>query len=193
MLWLIELYLYSFIYRVLWLMVFYICKIKGTLKCVGDSLHLKDKFGNGYNLSILIDPEKENIFMDKINDIFEGLKPITSDAGNLIFNIQLDQIYTLTKYLEDLEINDNEKLVKDWGISHTTLEEVYLKVTKKEFNAFSEIQNKNNSLENDIDNDDKNNNDNNDKNNDKKKQNNDKKKKYNSDDEKNKDIMDFGI
>jgi hypothetical protein len=36
-------------------------------------------------------------------------------------------------------------LVKDWGISHTTLEEVYLRVTKKEYKAFSEIEQKKNS------------------------------------------------
>jgi len=116
----------------------------GQLRCVGDSLHLKTKYGTGYNLHIVLELENEEKFMSLLHKYFPDLLPAQNDAGNMIFNISQDVMLKLTELIEELESlgQGDGSLVKDWSISHTTLEEVYYKVTKKEYVAFEEIEKK---------------------------------------------------
>lgn len=105
----------------------------GKLRCIGDSLTLKNKYGAGYNLTIVSQEGMVTQVQDLVNEHMGSAATLsTEDAGNMIFVIDPDYIATLAKFLRFLEDSmDQEtgKLIKDWAISNTTLEEVYLKVT----------------------------------------------------------------
>ena len=49
-------------------------------------------------------------------------------GGNLIYGVQTSDLIQLVPFFQIVD-GDNELGVKDWGISQTTLEEVFLKVT----------------------------------------------------------------
>ena len=95
----------------------------------GSSMFLKNKFGVGYVLNILkTDESYGNEIMDKIREYLSDVK-LTSDYG-LEMKVQLskgnnDQFH---KLFEEFEERGHEFGVKEFGISLTTLEDVFLKV-----------------------------------------------------------------
>lgn len=119
----------------------------GTLQCIGDSLHLKKKYGAGYNLNLVIKPEFEKDVKKLIKEKIPSFETVSSNAGSLIINVLPKFINELATLLEIIEENsegpEDKKMIRDWGISHTNLEEVYLKVTSHEFNDFKDQEDKN--------------------------------------------------
>ena len=71
----------------------------GNLMCLGDSTHLKKKFGEGYRLSLsygkdwnllillFVDVENENEIYKFINDLIPNSKLINQFYGISVFNI----------------------------------------------------------------------------------------------------------
>ena len=122
----------------------------GQLRCVGDSLKLKRKYGAGYNLNLVIIPEKINDLRKMIKQYVPDAFEASNNAGSVIYTILPEKISELGDLLEAIEnhceeTNDStkysQKIIRDWGISHTTLEEVYLKVTHEEFHDFDSQEN----------------------------------------------------
>jgi ATP-binding cassette subfamily A (ABC1) protein 3 len=95
----------------------------------GSSMFLKNKFGVGYILNILKQDESYGSgILDKINE-FVGDAELSSDYG-LEMKIQLsknhnDKLEGLFQYLEE---HGSTIGIKEFGISLTTLEDVFLKV-----------------------------------------------------------------
>jgi ABC-type multidrug transport system ATPase subunit len=128
----------------------------GKFKCVGTQLSLKHQFGDGYRITVICDIENSFIVKNTILKYIPEWKLIEENAGSLFFTIPVDKIadskafFTLLnqdkiqKSAENEDcpevvpipnmcidgIQDIKGMVKDCGISHTTLEEVFLKVTK---------------------------------------------------------------
>jgi ABC-type multidrug transport system ATPase subunit len=102
----------------------------GSVVCVGDTLYLKNTYGNGYSLSLTI---SENDF-ETVNKLVLSKVPsaklISSNSGSLLFNIPGDANIK-DAIIPALTAIENAEMIRDWGISQTTLEEVYLTVTKK--------------------------------------------------------------
>lgn len=102
----------------------------GNVVCFGDSQYLKNQYGNGYSLN-LIGEEKD---FEEINASIQSKVPlaklISSNSGSFMYNVpgNLD----VKKFIIPLLVSiEKSQLIRDWGISQTTLEEVYLTVTSK--------------------------------------------------------------
>eukprot|EP01037_Dinobryon_pediforme_P018669 gene18669-18968_t len=81
----------------------------GQVKAIGDPLSLKQKYGSGYQVRMVVDQSIA--------------KPV---AGDIIKVSRLD-LLNLARFLEWLEsIQARSKAVKEWVISNTTLEQVFL-------------------------------------------------------------------
>ena len=110
----------------------------GKIKCIGNSLHLTKKFGNGYTVNLQTSP---NFVQDVIQEMREvSPKAILkeSDAGSLSYQIPKENVEDMPKIVQFLEknsqVNDvttsidlkshSTKMVKEFGLSHTSLEEV---------------------------------------------------------------------
>ncbi|CAF0854184.1 unnamed protein product [Adineta ricciae] len=133
----------------------------GELKCVGTSMHLKHKYGEGYNLIVELtskSDEKElrqqeastDDALDpahiELNDISvsmhferltEFLKKYMSDIrvkerhGDQITYVILDDVEhtrAFPKMLADLDENQAQYHIKSYGLSNSSLEQVFLRV-----------------------------------------------------------------
>ena len=103
----------------------------GKIKCLGDSLYLKNKYGGGYSLSInLFEIEKIEEIIKIVTEIHSNSKVISKNSGNVLFKLTSTS-GKFPELLSEIEKKEEEKIIKNWGISQTTLEEVYLAVTQK--------------------------------------------------------------
>lgn len=151
----------------------------GKVIASGNSLQLKQKYGAGYNLTLIGKSGKEDEILNMVAKELPEATLSNANAGNLVFNVMPEHIIKLghfVKILEDTSQEDLNKLkkanqpkiqeshptidshinnsdsinsdnfnndkielasktlkysglLKDWGISFTTLERVFLKLT----------------------------------------------------------------
>ena len=134
--------------------------VEGKLKCIGNPLYLKNNFGYGYRLNLIVEPENSQISKEIILKLIPNSKCIDNSGGSLIFGIPYKFIKEIDTFFRIIEkkISDNHKfyslgielvkMIKDWGISNTTLDDVFMKLNVKSlknsnFNKFSSIMSEN--------------------------------------------------
>eukprot|EP01083_Nonionella_stella_P063289 164447_1 len=112
----------------------------GKVKCCGSSAYLKDLYGVGYTLTVSLDLKDEN---DKANaeaikdDVDQEILPQITDSSVVSF-AGCEITYRLPCDTFD---QDKEKLmIKEYGISVTTLEEVFLRVGQGETDTSDNVE-----------------------------------------------------
>jgi ABC-type multidrug transport system ATPase subunit len=110
--------------------------VDGKFKCIGTSLYLKNNFGDGYRISI-ITSNPQAVF-DFIKRVIPSVSLVDQSAGSLVLSISHDNLNEIVRLFEILEapVENTEgseiaELITDWGLSQTTLEEVFCRVTAK--------------------------------------------------------------
>eukprot|EP00732_Lithocolla_globosa_P000357 Lithocolla_globosa_v1_NODE_102_length_6350_cov_93.725179.p1 type:complete len:962 gc:universal NODE_102_length_6350_cov_93.725179:3330-445(-) len=101
---------------------------KGSLRCIGPQLKLKNKFGSGFKLHISGDSTHINESVKYVEaHLPEGFKKLDSYAGSTTYQFpaNVDQVANL---FEEMMKNHAENHIQEWGMSQTTLEEVFLKI-----------------------------------------------------------------
>ena len=99
----------------------------GKIRAYGDSTSLKSKFGTGYKLSIISDPHKLSRIKDIVAQTIPGCLLEDDSAGALLYqfpNTSLPYVSALIK------IMNSNPIFKSWGMSQTTLEQVFLSVIR---------------------------------------------------------------
>lgn len=105
---------------------------RGLLKCVGTSLHLKNKFGEGFRLSINFDERDQEKAMGYVHDTIPQAKILVSFAGNVTYEIAKTKDFRVSKVFQDMEANKELYGIKDWALSQTTLEDVFLSIIRSD-------------------------------------------------------------
>ncbi|XP_062071442.1 ABC-type organic anion transporter ABCA8A-like isoform X3 [Lepus europaeus] len=104
---------------------------KGKLKCAGSSLFLKKKWGIGYHLSLQLNemcaPER---ITSLIKQHIPEAKLLAESEGKLICTLPLERTNKFPDLYKDLE-NCPDLGIENYGISMTTLNEVFLKLEGK--------------------------------------------------------------
>ena len=132
----------------------------GKVKCVGTPLYLKNTFGDGYRVSLVCEPGDEQKIINLMKVISPQSKLIDESGGSMVFGVPLTNTEEVGKLFSLIEEGDNSHndggegegpsfmnisnpdlralrvLLKDIGISHTTLEEVFMKVTGKKVSKY---------------------------------------------------------
>lgn len=106
--------------------------VDGSLKCIGTSLFLKNQFGDGYRITIISNDAPKTIEM--IKHIIPSATVIDCSGGSIMFGISLDHLNEMVEFVKIMESekdNQLKNLIEDWGLSLTTLEEVFMRVTGK--------------------------------------------------------------
>ncbi|ORX44545.1 hypothetical protein BCR36DRAFT_359698 [Piromyces finnis] len=106
---------------------------KGTIKAIGNSVHLKNKFGNGYRISVLVDVENLKAFKLIAKNMVPGIHLADDSAGALIYDFNEEQLNYISEFVKYLDENP-DGYVNTWGMSQTTLEEVFLYVIHSDSN-----------------------------------------------------------
>jgi ATP-binding cassette subfamily A (ABC1) protein 1 len=114
---------------------------EGKLQCCGTPLFLKRRFGKGYLLSLTQDPDMKQHF--KMIDISNFIRTYVPSAelyedtnSELKFVLPSASRSTgeFTQLFKELETNMVAHGIQHYGISDTTLEEVFLKACEEESN-----------------------------------------------------------
>jgi ATP-binding cassette subfamily A (ABC1) protein 3 len=111
---------------------------KGKLFCVGSSLFLKSRFGIGYTLTISLDLRRSNPahpssasedLKDLVCSSVNDAELFAVSAGEVSFTLPFASSHQFSKLFDVLE-KDRRKLgVGSFGVSVTTLEEVFMKIS----------------------------------------------------------------
>jgi ABC-type multidrug transport system ATPase subunit len=107
---------------------------KGQMQCLGKSHELKHRFGAGYTIALTsADHSQES--MEALLKFISTMCPSAAllnepIAGTMKLEIRSEEIQ-LSKFFKDIESNKAQYQITDWGITETTLEEVFLKVTSE--------------------------------------------------------------
>uniref|UniRef100_A0A7S3G9R0 ABC transporter domain-containing protein n=1 Tax=Palpitomonas bilix TaxID=652834 RepID=A0A7S3G9R0_9EUKA len=117
----------------------------GRLRALGNALHLKSRHGKGYRLSINTAPSRSGEVIEKIKEVVSGASVVAENAGSVAVNIPGDYAEKVPEICESLGLDDTHEtfgegdahqekgsaLVHEWSLSLTTLEDVFLEVTRK--------------------------------------------------------------
>lgn len=98
----------------------------GRLRASGSSLFLKTTFGKGHTVSLLSEPENAPRVADIVKQIMPAAEVMGSNAGNTSVSLPRAAMKGLPRLFSTLMAERG--LVKEWGISNTTLEEVFLRL-----------------------------------------------------------------
>ncbi|EAR96275.2 transporter family ABC domain protein (macronuclear) [Tetrahymena thermophila SB210] len=114
----------------------------GRLKAIGTPLYLKNSHGDSYRLCLILnssDPLQIEIARAQIKKLLPSSNSITSEGASIIVGVSHRHINELKQFFQIIECTDIQTLsqeelnfknqIKEWGLSHATLEEVFLHIT----------------------------------------------------------------
>ena len=103
---------------------------KGKLKCLGSSLHLKNKFGSGFKLRINYSQKEKAL--EYIHELFgQDAKPLVEFSGTTTFEIKKGNV-KISQIFKELEQNKSKYGINDWEMAQTTLEDVFLEIVRRD-------------------------------------------------------------
>ncbi|KAG7395247.1 hypothetical protein PHYBOEH_004021 [Phytophthora boehmeriae] len=104
---------------------------EGELRCCGSALFLKNCFGVGYNFTIV---KEEGCDDSRVIDFVTGYIPSASVLSNvgteISFQLPLDSSSQFPAMFHKIDENMEKLAVLSYGISVTTMEEVFIKVAE---------------------------------------------------------------
>eukprot|EP00761_Pharyngomonas_kirbyi_P004790 gb/GECH01004795.1/.p1 GENE.gb/GECH01004795.1/~~gb/GECH01004795.1/.p1 ORF type:complete len:886 (+),score=205.13 gb/GECH01004795.1/:1-2658(+) len=117
----------------------------GHLRCIGTSLHLKNKFGVGYHITLVTDPDCSAELKEFVSQALPDAQLSGDNSGSLQYTVPHPSLAQLGPFLRRVEKiasskqsppnsdseHDKNYKIKDWGVSHTTLEEVFIRITQE--------------------------------------------------------------
>ena len=103
----------------------------GKLRCCGSSLYLKTKYGLGYSMTI--EKKDATVFSSAaLNDLVIGRIPearLLNDVGKeIVFQLPFNSSSLFQSLFEHFDENEDKLKIASYGVSVTTLEEVFITV-----------------------------------------------------------------
>lgn len=120
----------------------------GRIRAMGTSLFLKNRFGSGYQLQLLVPADASEAVEKQARAIFPSFDLISSNGGALNIGIDTADLRYMPQLLQWIEkqkvLCSSESadavLVKEWSISNSSLEEVFIRLCSAEKTVNAEIQ-----------------------------------------------------
>nr|XP_008509604.1 PREDICTED: ATP-binding cassette sub-family A member 5-like [Equus przewalskii] len=101
---------------------------QGMLKCVGSSIFLKSKWGIGYRLSMYIDRYCATESLSSlVKQHIPGATLLQQNDQQLVYSLPFKDMDKFSGLFSDLDIHSNLGVIS-YGVSMTTLEDVFLKL-----------------------------------------------------------------
>lgn len=112
----------------------------GKIEAVGNSLFLKAKYGNGYRVALVSSlpdgdtgPARQFVGKYLPKAIIRA-----DDGGSIMFDLPFSEVHSLPTFFAEMEkvmakegVANPKAIIREWGLSHATLEEVFLAVAKR--------------------------------------------------------------
>lgn len=118
---------------------------KGRLRCCGSSLFLKNKFGLGYHLTLVVDDEIEASSVTRVlQDIIKEAQLARHYGKEMSFILPSDSVSAFPDLFSLLDQHIKKEVetvgIEGYGISMTTLEEVFLTLSGENEMEGAELQ-----------------------------------------------------
>ena len=101
---------------------------QGEVKCCGSAAFLKENFGLGYRLTL---NKKENfdehLLRELLDECFSEYCIETNVAAECIVAVSVTSNFILIEFLDKLEIYKYHIGIYNYGLSSTTIEDVFFK------------------------------------------------------------------
>ena len=112
---------------------------KGRLRACGTSLFLKRTYGKGHTISLLSDPAA----VDQVKQLVQASMPSAEilggdAAGSTSVSVKRSAVRGIPRLFSSLMAEDG--LITEWGISDTTLEEVFLRLAAQNHEVNASIE-----------------------------------------------------
>ncbi|GMF33894.1 unnamed protein product [Phytophthora fragariaefolia] len=104
---------------------------EGDLRCSGSALYLKNQFGVGYNLTIVKEEHCNDAnVIDFVSRYIPSSRVLSNVGTEIAFQLPLDSSSQFPAMFRKLDENLRGLQVLSYGISVTTMEEVFIKVAE---------------------------------------------------------------
>ncbi|XP_031561453.1 ATP-binding cassette sub-family A member 3-like [Actinia tenebrosa] len=101
----------------------------GQLRCCGSSLFLKSRYGVGYHLTLVKEKDfNENTTINTVKRFVPSAEILSSVGAELEMVLNKDAAKSFENLFLDLETKKQEYGIASFGVSVTTMEEVFMKV-----------------------------------------------------------------
>lgn len=111
---------------------------KGRLRAIGSSLFLKRTYGKGHTISLLSEVDDAPRVEQLVKSCIPSAEILGTAAGNTSVSIQRSAVQGIPRLFNSLMAEDG--LIKEWGLSDTTLEEVFLRLAAQNREVNAEIE-----------------------------------------------------
>ena len=101
----------------------------GQLQCCGSPLFLKKKYGIGYNMTIVKSSSSTNeeVITKLIQSFIKDAKLETSAGTEICYSLPKENSQQFEQLFTEIESKRSELQINSYGVSITTMEEVFLK------------------------------------------------------------------
>jgi ATP-binding cassette subfamily A (ABC1) protein 5 len=110
---------------------------KGQMRCLGSSVHLKQKHGKGFIIAMYVKPDSVDAAIAFVTQVFRGAELTHSNAGHLSFNA-LQTGMKLSDAYSAIEARVADLGVLQYSVLQPTLEQVFLSVSAQAAAAAAE-------------------------------------------------------
>jgi len=98
---------------------------EGRVRAAGTSAELKSRFGKGFKLTVTCSNyEDKPQAADFVKKLISGAQEISNIAGTMTFYLPMKSV-VLSQVFKQIEAQKDSLGITDWGITNTTLEEVF--------------------------------------------------------------------
>lgn len=115
-------------------------QVNGVLRCLGSPLHLKSKYGSGYQVEVFLnaggtDPAAErnltNFFLQNMSN---DVRLLEKQGTRFLYQLPLLQSgkLTLGRIFTSLQAARRDLGIQDYGVTQPTLEQVFLRFAKEQ-------------------------------------------------------------
>eukprot|EP00324_Dicrateria_rotunda_P008083 CAMPEP_0206178154 /NCGR_PEP_ID=MMETSP1474-20131121/63385_1 /ASSEMBLY_ACC=CAM_ASM_001110 /TAXON_ID=97495 /ORGANISM="Imantonia sp., Strain RCC918" /LENGTH=352 /DNA_ID=CAMNT_0053590455 /DNA_START=293 /DNA_END=1351 /DNA_ORIENTATION=+ len=105
--------------------------VKGSLRCIGSSQHLKNTYGNSYLISLKTSIEKTEEITNFINEICPDSQLERNINGAMDFKVPVEKLSLGTLFAQ-LDSKKEEFEITDYSVSQPTLEQVFLRFAQEQ-------------------------------------------------------------
>ena len=97
----------------------------GLLRCIGSNLHLKNKFGEGFKVTVTYDEGRNNKgdVIAFLLTVLPRAKLLHDFAGSLSYQVHRNDL-VVSSVFAAMEARPPQLGIHDWGLQQTSLEEV---------------------------------------------------------------------
>ena len=105
----------------------------GKLLAAADPLNLKNKHGSGYTLSVVLASEDASIqnLKASLEAVVNNVQISEQEGQAVKFLVPQDEVTHVPKLLHIIEEAQASGVVREWGVSDSTLESAFLNLTKR--------------------------------------------------------------